>query len=155
MPNILIVGATRGLGASLAKQYADKSDHVYATARSDNNPESSSNISYVSGVDMTDKLVGSKIVDKLGKTSLDTVIITGNLIQFAIAFPFILFPRVTLSLIDTICFRHSNFDCRKASLSPQSSCSRLLWNRKLRRTKLGGRGQDVHHILDWTSLRCA
>ena len=85
MPNILIVGATRGLGASLAKQYADRGDHVYATARSDKHPEPRSNISYLSNVDMTDKSVGSKIVDKLGKTNLDTVIITGNFIRICLS----------------------------------------------------------------------
>ena len=78
MPNVLVVGATRGLGASLAKQYADQGDHVYATARSDTHPDSSPNISYLCGIDMTDNLVGSKIVDNLGKKSLDIVIITGK-----------------------------------------------------------------------------
>lgn len=42
MPNILIIGATRGLGASLANYYkSDPSNHVLATARTANPPPSS------------------------------------------------------------------------------------------------------------------
>lgn len=42
MPTILIVGATRGLGASLAKLYAsDANNEVLATARSSNPPANS------------------------------------------------------------------------------------------------------------------
>jgi len=42
MPAILIVGATRGLGASLVKLYAsDSNNYVFATARTSNPPENS------------------------------------------------------------------------------------------------------------------
>jgi NAD(P)-dependent dehydrogenase (short-subunit alcohol dehydrogenase family) len=42
MPTILVVGATRGLGASIVKTYAaDSSNHVLATARSADPPEDS------------------------------------------------------------------------------------------------------------------
>jgi NAD(P)-dependent dehydrogenase (short-subunit alcohol dehydrogenase family) len=42
MPTILLVGATRGLGASLANSYkSDPNNHVLATARTANPPASS------------------------------------------------------------------------------------------------------------------
>lgn len=42
MPTILVVGATRGLGASLAKAYtSDPNNHVLATARSADPPPNS------------------------------------------------------------------------------------------------------------------
>jgi NAD(P)-dependent dehydrogenase (short-subunit alcohol dehydrogenase family) len=42
MPAILVVGATRGLGASLVELYAsDPSNHVLATARTADPPENS------------------------------------------------------------------------------------------------------------------
>ena len=45
MPTILIVGATRGLGASLANAYqSDPNNRVLATARTANPPPSSTHI---------------------------------------------------------------------------------------------------------------
>lgn len=42
MPAILIVGATRGLGASLVKLYAsDTNNYVFATARTSDPPANS------------------------------------------------------------------------------------------------------------------
>jgi NAD(P)-dependent dehydrogenase (short-subunit alcohol dehydrogenase family) len=42
MPTILVVGATRGLGASIVESYAaDANNHVLATARSSNTPTNS------------------------------------------------------------------------------------------------------------------
>lgn len=78
MPNVLIVGASRGLGAELAKQYASKGSHVYATARSDKHPASSSSITYISGIDVAKEDAGSKIASAVGKTTLHTIIITAG-----------------------------------------------------------------------------
>ena len=78
MPNILIVGASRGLGASLSKQYAEKGNQVYATARSSNHPESSFNINYISDVDIATEQAGPAIASGIGNKSLDTVIITAG-----------------------------------------------------------------------------
>ena len=78
MRNILIVGASRGLGASLTKQYSEKGDHVYATARS-GNAASTSNITYIPGIDVAKQDAGPKIVSAIDKTKpLDTVIITAG-----------------------------------------------------------------------------
>jgi NAD(P)-dependent dehydrogenase (short-subunit alcohol dehydrogenase family) len=48
MPNILVVGATRGLGASIVKTYAaDPDNHVLATARN-SSPPADSKLAYSS-----------------------------------------------------------------------------------------------------------
>lgn len=77
MPNILIVGATRGLGAELAKKYASN-DTVFATSRSDKLPEPIKNIQYIPNIDVAQKPAGQKLVSHIGKETLDTVIITAG-----------------------------------------------------------------------------
>ena len=78
MSDILIVGASRGLGASLAKQYASKGDHVYASSRS-NAPADTENITYISGIDVAKEEAGSTLVSRMGpEKKLKTVIITAG-----------------------------------------------------------------------------
>ncbi|KAI1263563.1 oxidoreductase [Xylariaceae sp. FL1019] len=84
MPSILIVGGTRGLGASLANQYAgDSSNTVFATTRSDSAPASGSglnkNIKWVQGIDLMKSSVGSDLTAKLkGEGGLDVVVISAG-----------------------------------------------------------------------------
>ncbi|KAN0106032.1 oxidoreductase-like protein [Hyaloscypha variabilis] len=85
MPNVLIVGATRGLGASLANQYASHpSTTVYGTTRSAEPPTKahSKEIKWVKGIDLNVNGVGKKLVDELGTIGvhggLDIVIITAG-----------------------------------------------------------------------------
>jgi NAD(P)-dependent dehydrogenase (short-subunit alcohol dehydrogenase family) len=80
MPNnILIVGATRGLGASLGALYSkDPSNHVFGTTRS-SSPETTSSITWLTEVDVAQPNVGQKIVSQLpASTKLSTVIITAG-----------------------------------------------------------------------------
>ena len=78
MPDVLVVGATRGLGASMTQQYASCGVHVFATARSSNHPASISNISYIPNVDIATETAGSTIASGVGKKILDIVIITAG-----------------------------------------------------------------------------
>ncbi|KAL6715511.1 hypothetical protein ACLMJK_006472 [Lecanora helva] len=78
MLEVLIVGATRGLGASLVKEYATRGDHVCATARSGEPPESSSNITYIPNIDIANEKAGLSIGTKIGTRKLDIVIITAG-----------------------------------------------------------------------------
>lgn len=78
MPNVLIVGASRGLGAELAKQYASNNTTVFATSRSDKTPESSKNIEYIPNIDVAQEDAGQKLATHIGKKTLDTVIITAG-----------------------------------------------------------------------------
>ncbi|KZM28122.1 uncharacterized protein EKO05_0006788 [Ascochyta rabiei] len=82
MPVILVVGATRGLGASLVTLYAsDPNNYVLATARTSNPPANSKNIVYVPGIDIASPEAGTRIIRFLRTediSSLDTVIITAG-----------------------------------------------------------------------------
>lgn len=79
MPSVLIVGATRGLGASLAKLYAAQGGTtVYGTSRTDAQPDGvPSSVRWLSGIDLTSPKVGEKIVTALGdvqEKKLDVVV---------------------------------------------------------------------------------
>lgn len=72
--SVLIIGATRGLGAALVKQYASRgqSTKVYATTRKDSAPSSGSpdDVQWLAGIDLMDSSVGDVLVAKL-KEKLD------------------------------------------------------------------------------------
>lgn len=68
MPNFLIIGATCGLGASLANAYASHaSNTVYGTTRSAEGPRTGldEKIKWVKGIDLIEKDAGEKLVDGL------------------------------------------------------------------------------------------
>lgn len=81
MVSALIVGATRGLGASLTKQYAAQgSNTVYATSRSGSGPKDfPDSVHWVTNIDLTKSNVGDELAKQLeGKKPLDVVIITAG-----------------------------------------------------------------------------
>lgn len=85
MPNVLIVGATRGLGASLVQKYAaENSGTVFATSRSengsDNAPFDNKNVKLIPGIDLSLEPAGAKLAShfKDVRIKLDVVIITAG-----------------------------------------------------------------------------
>lgn len=79
MVSVLIVGATRGLGASLAKQYASQASNiVFGTARSASPPENSpKGVTWLHNVDLMQPDVGEKLVGQFEtKKPLDVVVRT-------------------------------------------------------------------------------
>jgi short-subunit dehydrogenase len=70
MVTALIIGATRGLGASLANLYAKGSSNtVFGTTRSSRAPTSESlskKINWVTDIDLLDSGVGTRLVNQLG-----------------------------------------------------------------------------------------
>lgn len=69
MPNILIVGAMRGLGASLANLYAaDVANTVFGTTRSASAPTGnlSEKIVWLKDIDVSQEDVGNRLVTQLG-----------------------------------------------------------------------------------------
>jgi short-subunit dehydrogenase len=82
MPNVLIVGATRGLGAELVKIYAsDHSNNVYGTARSTSLPSSptGSNIKWITGIDLTEQDCAQKLVEGLSSSiAIHILIVTAG-----------------------------------------------------------------------------
>lgn len=79
MPSVLIVGATRGLGYELAKQYAGKGYNVTGTARSSPPKDAPSSISWVSGIDIAEEQAGKTLIDGLKGQQQDIVIISAGL----------------------------------------------------------------------------
>ncbi|KAG4284166.1 3-oxoacyl-(acyl-carrier protein) reductase [Fusarium proliferatum] len=81
MAVILIVGATRGLGASLTKKYAEKSENtVYGTTRSSEGPKDSpSGVKWLSDIDLIQSNAGQKLASLLDPAQpIDSVIITAG-----------------------------------------------------------------------------
>jgi len=77
MSGILIIGGTRGLGASLVKQYASSDkEPVYGTVRSQQSPEGfPSNIKWLKGIDLMESAVGDTLAKTLeGSKPLSTVV---------------------------------------------------------------------------------
>lgn len=75
MVSVLIVGATRGLGASLTRQYAFHSNTVYATARASSSAFEARNVQWLHGVDLEQPDVGDKLAGLLqGTQPLDVVV---------------------------------------------------------------------------------
>ena len=78
MPNALVVGATRGLGRELAKQYAQNGYTVYGTARSSPPKDADADIHWISGIDIGKESAGKAIVDGLKSAKPEILIITAG-----------------------------------------------------------------------------
>ncbi|ERS95105.1 hypothetical protein HMPREF1624_08596 [Sporothrix schenckii ATCC 58251] len=82
MSSVLIVGATRGLGASLVKKYAAAGWTVYGTTRSAEGPKTGdfpAGVQWIPKVDLMDKSAGATISDFFGQSKpLDAVIISAG-----------------------------------------------------------------------------
>lgn len=78
MPSVLIVGATRGLGLELARQYVTKSYTVTGTARSNPAKDAPDNVQWISGVDVAEEAAGRKIAEGLKGQKQDIVIISAG-----------------------------------------------------------------------------
>jgi NAD(P)-dependent dehydrogenase (short-subunit alcohol dehydrogenase family) len=76
MLNILIVGANRGLGESLAHQYAKEGNIVYATARHAAHQTSLGRLHWIPHIDITDEGAGRRIAAQWGEeTKIDLLVI--------------------------------------------------------------------------------
>ncbi|KAJ5792692.1 uncharacterized protein N7503_008670 [Penicillium pulvis] len=82
--NILVVGATRGLGASLRALYAqDSTRHVFATSRSESAPQAEQSTTWLTGIDLTQSDVGQKLVSQIpASTKISTAIISAGYFGF-------------------------------------------------------------------------
>lgn len=78
MRNVLIVGATRGLGSELVKKCTSAKSNVYATSRKDDT-KSESSVTWIGGVDISTPSAGKTIASALPSgTKLDIVIVTAG-----------------------------------------------------------------------------
>ena len=76
--SVLIVGATRGLGEHLAKQYAARPNTtVYGTSRSSSPPDGfPAGVKWLTSSDLMDPGVGDKIVKGLGDAEPLSVVVS-------------------------------------------------------------------------------
>ncbi len=90
MPSALVIGATRGLGAALVKQYASQTATVvYGTTRSESAPPQGfpDSVKWLSNIDLAKSDVGESITQQLkGAQSLDVVV---SVLLFSGCFPVI------------------------------------------------------------------
>ena len=81
MSQVLIVGATRGLGASLVKAYAARSStHVFGTSRGSSAPAGIDNVTYISDIDIATEAAGKKLAAAVQQSAkqLDLVIVNAG-----------------------------------------------------------------------------
>ncbi|KAF1987626.1 NAD(P)-binding protein [Aulographum hederae CBS 113979] len=83
MPTVLVVGATRGLGAEIVKKYSsDSSNTVFGTTRSADTPSSpkADNIKWIPSIDVASPSAGKTLASTLSeeKAALDIVVITAG-----------------------------------------------------------------------------
>ncbi|OTB01816.1 hypothetical protein M426DRAFT_63370 [Hypoxylon sp. CI-4A] len=81
MASALIIGATRGLGAALVKQYASQaSTTIFATTRSGDAPKGfPDGIKWLPNIDLTKSNVGDNLANQLkGREALDVVYINAG-----------------------------------------------------------------------------
>ncbi|KAI9868907.1 MAG: hypothetical protein M1813_002729 [Trichoglossum hirsutum] len=89
MSNILIVGATRGLGAALTTQYAaNPANTVYATTRSSTGPALGAGVHWIPNIDLLSSGASALLASAL-PGPIDTLIITAGI-----------FPHETLAAPD-------------------------------------------------------
>jgi NAD(P)-dependent dehydrogenase (short-subunit alcohol dehydrogenase family) len=88
MPNILIVGATRGLGLSLAKAYASGGENtVYGTTRKETGSKEEG-IIWVPNIDVSDSGVGARLVNQLGMLGVGGGMNEGGIREFDVVVSF-------------------------------------------------------------------
>ena len=79
--NVLIVGATRGLGASLTKQYSDQGNFVFATSRSSKTPQGTQKVRYIENIDIAEAAAGHSLaaaIEGSSSRTINLVIITAG-----------------------------------------------------------------------------
>ena len=78
--NVLIVGATRGLGASLTKQYSDQGNFVFATSRSSKTVQATGKVQFIENIDIAETAAGPSMVAAIKESSktINLVIITAG-----------------------------------------------------------------------------
>lgn len=81
MPNVLVVGSTRGLGASIVDTYSARDGYyVFGTSRSSDVPDASSRKFYVSSIDVSEEAAGQRLATEIAASGkkLDVVIISAG-----------------------------------------------------------------------------
>ena len=74
MANVVVSGASRGIGLELARQYRDRGDQVVAACRQATDELKKLGVEVVEGVDVTDQAAVSGLVKAVGKRHVDILV---------------------------------------------------------------------------------
>lgn len=74
MGTVGIVGASRGIGMELARQYRDRGDNVIAVCRKTNEGLDKLGVEVIEGVDVSDDKAVGKMVEAVGDRTVDVLI---------------------------------------------------------------------------------
>jgi len=74
MANVVVSGASRGIGLELARQYRDRGDQVVAACRQATGELKKLGVEVVEGVDVTDEAAVTKLAKAVGKRQVDILV---------------------------------------------------------------------------------
>ena len=80
MKTVLITGANRGIGLALAKHFTGRGDTVIAACRSSSEALEATGAQVESGVDVTDDNALAALVERLGDTRVDMLVLNAGIL---------------------------------------------------------------------------
>ena len=80
MPTVLITGANRGIGLSLARRYTARGDRVIAACRQSSPELDATGAQVEAGVDVTDGAALAALAGRLGDTRIDTLVCNAGIL---------------------------------------------------------------------------
>ena len=80
MPTVLITGANRGIGLSLARRYTARGDRVIAACRQSSPELDATGAQVEAGVDVTDGRALAALADRLGDTRIDLLVCNAGIL---------------------------------------------------------------------------
>lgn len=81
MSTVVIVGANRGIGLELCKQYLDRQDTVYALCRSASPELQALNANVIEGIDVTDETIMDIVAEKFTNKKVDILIHNSGILK--------------------------------------------------------------------------
>src|SRR4051812_6423589 len=81
MASALITGANRGIGLALARQLGGRGDQVIAVCRNPPGELNAGNVRVESGVDVTSDQAVAALAGKVGRASLDLLVLNAGILR--------------------------------------------------------------------------
>ncbi|MGH8072788.1 MAG: SDR family oxidoreductase [Lysobacter sp.] len=81
MKTVLITGANRGIGLALTRHFTDRGDTVIAACRNSSDALAATGAQVESGVDVTDDDALAALVERLGDTRIDLLVLNAGILE--------------------------------------------------------------------------
>jgi len=81
MKTVLITGANRGIGLALTRHFTDRGDTVIAACRNSSDALAATGAQVESGVDVTDDDALAELVERLGDTRIDLLVLNAGILE--------------------------------------------------------------------------